>query len=228
MAKPIIKIPEAVHYVRTGLTPLRLQRIGVITVMWNSVEVDVKRLAWTMGGLDAATGQIVTTDFLNVSLILMARNLLLRSSYHERTKREGVLVLDIFDQMRSRRNGLIHGVPVYDNHGQLSGKLARFSAKKATGSISITEITADDAYLDDIIHNLVMCGEFISDCQRKMENEVQYRSDAGLRRRYSFDSFVFEYRAPEIEEGLLKSYLAKLRPQPPKPDKQNKKPRAKP
>lgn len=208
------------------MTERKLQLIGAVTIMWNSVEVDLKKLIWTAGDLGETRGQLITADMGNVTLIQVGRNLLLASPYHERTKAEAAVVLSIFDEMRAKRNALVHGAPIRGAHSMLVGKLARFSAKEPKGTVTIKSIDVTEDFLDDLILDLVVCGEFIADCQRKLENEIKFRADADLQRKTCFGSFVFGYRVPEIDKDHLERHLAKLRPQPPKPDKPPKKRKA--
>ena len=152
MAKPpISKLPHAVHFLRTGMTERKLQLIGVVTIMWNSVEFDVRKLAWTVGELGEARGQLITADLGNVTLIQLTRNLLLASKFHDRIKAEGALVLSIFDEMRSKRNALIHGTLIFDNDVMQFGKLARFSAKEPRGAVTIKSIDVTEEFLDGLI-----------------------------------------------------------------------------
>ena len=69
---------------------------------------------------------------------VLAANLLQASDYAEKSKEEGLLVLEIFDEMRVRRNAIVHGTPVYGEHGMLVGRLARFSARKAKVVVTVS------------------------------------------------------------------------------------------
>ncbi len=219
------KLSPNVYYLRTGMTEQKLQIIGAITIMWNQLELQMKKLTWTCGELDEKPGALITMDLFNVSLIVLARNLLQSSTYHHRTKDEGTVVFGIFDHMRNRRNALIHGTPEWGPHGWLPGKLARFTAKEAKGSVTIKSIDVTEQYLQSLISDLVLATECLADCQRKLDNEIRFRSDPSIRTRFSFESFVFGYRAPEIDIVFLETALAKLNPQPPSPSKSQKKPK---
>ena len=68
-----------------------------------------------------------------------------------------------------------------------------------------------EEYLDELVRDMVLCAGFIDDAQRKLENELQYRKVAEIRRQSSLESWVFGYRAPRIDKAMLEGHLAKLK-----------------
>lgn len=208
----------------TGLADVKLQLIGLITILWNTIEFEVQDLIWTVGNLDYERGHLITADIGNVSVEQLGHNFIAISKFHKRTKEEAKIVLSIFSAMRGKRNALVHGRPRRDENGKLVGTLARFSAKKRKGKVEIEEIAASEQYLESLASDMVRLSEFIHDSKRKMMNEINYR--AAPPATGSLESFVFAYRAPEIDIAVLKKHQDRISDQPPKQNKAPKKQKA--
>lgn len=200
----------SVHFALTGLTDEKLKLIGVATVVWNSVEIDLQRLVWTIAKWDDRRGPLVTANLGNIILVQVARNLVKASDLLPRIKDECDVVLSIFDFMRGRRNALIHAVPVYNEDGTIGGQLATFSAKEQTGFITVKSINPTEEFLNSLIGDFSKCAEFIEDTRRKIANQRQFFEDQSLSEKWTQDGFVFQYRAPEIDISVLRTHLAKL------------------
>jgi hypothetical protein len=204
---------------RTGMDDRKLRAIGVITLIWNSIEFDFQELVWVIAHWSPWDGSLVTADMGNVSRIQLALNMLHRKITDDRLKSEASVIIDYFDACRVMRNRLVHGVPVYDDNGKISGRIAHFEARRGTGEISIKHIEVTQAYLVLLLADLLTCAEGIADIARKIHNLRQYERDAQIQKDFTFEGFVFEYRAPSFDIDGVRSRLKSLRSQPPVPDK---------
>ena len=64
MAKgSVLKISRHVHFLRTGLTETKLQLVGVVTLMWNGLEIAMRKYAWTCGQMDETAGSWSLSTF---------------------------------------------------------------------------------------------------------------------------------------------------------------------
>ena len=139
---------DALQYLfPTGLTDRKLRAIGMVTILWNTIEIDFQELIWTLGDWSPFIGQFITLDLGNVSRIKLAFNLLHSRHKEERLITNAETVIHFYDECRQIRNRLIHGLPVYDDKGELSGRLARLDTKKGTGEMAIKSIDVTDDFL---------------------------------------------------------------------------------
>jgi hypothetical protein len=155
---------------RTGMDDRKLRAIGVITLMWNSIEFDFQELVWVIAGWSPWDGSLVTTDMGNISRAQLALNMLNRKIGNDRLKSEAVVIIDYFDACRVMRNRLVHGVPVYDDNGKISGRIAQFEARRGTGEVFIKHIDVTHQYLILLLADLLTCAEGIADIVRKIHN----------------------------------------------------------
>ena len=122
-------------------------------------------------------GSLVTADMGNASRIQLALNMLNRKIENARLRGEAALIVRYFDACRVMRNGLVHGVPVYDDNQKISDRIARFEAKKGTGELSIRRTEVTHGYLVLLLVDLLTCGEGIADAVRKIQNLRQFQAD---------------------------------------------------
>lgn len=102
-------------------------------------------------------------------------------------------------------------------------------AKQGGKGIDVKLIKVTLFELRDAIDDLTKLAEFIADATRKILNQKQFETDVNLSETWTFDQFVFEYRAPEITKDDLSDHLKKLRLRdPPNPQRKEstKPPRA--
>ena len=101
------------HVRMTGLNVDQLSAIGFITVSWNALERMVEFCIWAAAGWDDDVGGIVTTDLQNVSRKTLAQNLIhLRVTDDPTLLEDAEVAIAFFDAMRTRRNDLVHGLPL--------------------------------------------------------------------------------------------------------------------
>jgi hypothetical protein len=151
---------------RTGMDDRKLRAIGVITLIWNSIEFDFQELVWVIANWSPWDGSLVTADMGNMSRIQLALNMLHRKIKDDRLKTEASVIIDYFDACRVMRNRLVHGVPVYDDNGKISGRIAHFEARRGTGEISIKHIEVTQAYLVLLLADLLICAEHRGYCSK--------------------------------------------------------------
>jgi hypothetical protein len=106
----------------------------------------------------------------NISRAQLALNMLNRKIGNDRLKSEAVVIIDYFDACRVMRNRLVHGVPVYDDNGKISGRIAQFEARRGTGEVFIKHIDVTHQYLILLLADLLTCAEGIADIVRKIHN----------------------------------------------------------
>ena len=222
MSTPIFR-DDTANYLRTGLPSKSLEYIGIIALMWNSLELDYQRLIWQVAGWDESTGPLVTLDMGNVSRANLLLNLLAASRLHDRIKEEAAVVSAIFNETRVARNALVHGIPSEWSHKGRPGVLMGLGARQGGKGIDVRLITVTLFELRDAIDDLTKLSEFIADSTRKISNQKQFETDVNLAEKWTFDEFVFGYRSPAITKDDLSDRLKKLRLRDP-PNPQRKAP----
>ena len=135
------------HWLETGLSPQQLRYVGTVTIVWNAIEYSMQELIMTAAGWHPSLGMLVTADMGNIARYQLAKNLINGFYEQPRLRAEALNAIAFFDVCRSRRNALVHGMPVLDDEKRLSGRLGKFEGKKGTGSISISHLNVTDHHL---------------------------------------------------------------------------------
>jgi len=210
---------EGVSWLDTGLTNKQLRDVGLITIVWNASEFDLQELIITLGGWSPWQGFLVTTDLQNVSRLQLGLNLLRHGYKNQRLFDDVDRALQFFDECRKCRNSLVHGIPVLDDGGKLSGRLARFDAKQAKGKIKISHLSCTSEHLEQLITDLWLCRMALTDARRKVSRYRGLASDAQDPLPSQLEKEIFEYADQPLDIKLLQSRLDFLRSQPPTPSK---------
>jgi hypothetical protein len=122
------------HRQMTGLTDEQIHAIGFITIAWNGCERILETVIWTAAGWEGWIGSAVTSDLQNVARTTLAKNVIsLCVKDDTRLTAEALDVLAFFDINRSRRNNLVHGLPLHMREGSAPDMLYRSKATAGTG-----------------------------------------------------------------------------------------------
>jgi hypothetical protein len=200
------------NWLRTGLTDARLRNIGVITVIWNSVEFDLQEIITALLGCHPEVGLFITSEMQNVSRYQLAKNLSNRNLADARLKEDVLRALEFFELCRMRRNVVVHAMPVYDeDKKELSGRMAKVDAKRGSGEIRFTHYRLDDKYIEALTWDLHVCRQALTDAKRKVTRASRYLHDPKVQEEASWDSYVFEYSKEPLDTVWLQKRLDQLR-----------------
>ena len=198
-------------WLQTGLSHQQLQNIGLVTIIWNAVELNLQELIWVAAGWRPRVGAVTTMDMGNIARYQLAKNIVNLGYSHERLLADTFRAVEFFDLCRIRRNALVHGMPVYDDEQQLSGRLARFDAKRGTGELKTSHLNVTDEFLDTLTKDLWLCRMTLTDAMRKVSRFRKLRADPPE----DFEAQVFEYADPPLDTTHVQMRLDLLRSLPP-------------
>jgi hypothetical protein len=111
-------------------------------------------------------------------------------------------------------------MPVLDDEGKLSGRLARFDAKQAKGAVKITHLSCTKEFLEEMILNLWLCRMALTDAMhkvRRFRRHVLDNPDSPVTS--EAEKEIFEYTEMPLDTEFVQIRLNHLRSRPPMPSK---------
>ena len=183
--------------------------------MWNAIEFDLQELIVRAASWAPQIGFLVTADMGNVARYQLAKNIINQAYNHPRLMNEALNAIAFFDACRVRRNALVHGMPVVDENQLLTGRLAKFEAKKGSGELRISHLNVTDEYLRELLLDLMLCRQALTDASKKISRFIQFARENPDRTVADLERFAFEYSDPPFNTALLQKRLDQLRRLPP-------------
>jgi hypothetical protein len=177
--------------------------LAKIVVLWNSAEFHLKIL---IGELLERPGKaaLITADLGNVAVWQLANNLANYSIKDVRAKEYVLLVLELYELVRSKRNHVVHGLPVTEEDGP--AKLSRsVNAKSSKGTISTKDADISLTALKFLAETTAILTLAIQHSYGWLF-AISLHQDGKLKNPNS--------GPPLIETGLLQNRISSLRPPP--------------
>lgn len=200
------------NWLRTGLSDIRLRNIGIIAVVWNSVEFDLQELISAALGFSPDYSLLITADMPNVSRYQLAKNLVNYVVKHEQLRTELLTALEFFDQCRIRRNAVVHGMPVYDEDSKrLSGRMAKIEARQGAGEVRFRHYQLSDKFINALLWDLWICRQALTDAERKLLRLRKFVADPEVQQTTTLEKYVFEYADPPLDTERVRQRLDQLR-----------------
>lgn len=198
----------------TGLSTKQLAIVGFISLAWNGLESGLAVLTWELASWPREIGLLVTTDLGNVSKAQLFENLV-----HLKIT-EPVLVQDcldmsiFFDNLRVRRNGIVHSMVRLSPSDADPSRLVKRSAKEGRGKIKETRIDADLPTLNLLAQDISLCNEAMRQIYRKIWYLDFYKKNRGAKETTTFEEFLWSLERGSFDEiALLRTRVAELFPQ---------------
>lgn len=204
----VVKIPKGLQqnvdqFVNIPLDQEQQLYLAKIVILWNKAEVYLKAL---VGELLEKPGkaELLTADMGNVAIWQLASNLVNYSIRDLRFKEYVLLVLELYELVRSKRNYVVHGHPVLKGDGP--SKISRsLSAKSGKGTISTKDADVTLAALKFLAETIALLELAILHSYGWLSAIAEHH-EGKLRKPYSGPPFV--------GIDLLQNRIGLLRPQP--------------
>jgi len=146
----------------TGLEPDQLIVVGFVTIAWNLLERGIEVLIALTAEWKDPIGDFVTADMGNVTKAQLLANLITHRITDERLREESRSVLAFFDELRNRRNNLIHATMDWDTADENKEERpahTKRSAKAGKGAVIKARIDCDLPALRQLGKDIELCYE---------------------------------------------------------------------
>jgi len=197
----------------TGLSAKQLEAVGFISLAWNGLETGLSVLAWELADWPKNIGELVTTDLGNVSKAQLFDNLVKLIIKEPRLTAECEDLSMFFDNLRERRNKLVHSVIRLSATDAKPSRLVKRSAKARSGSVTETEIIADLAALNALAQDIKLCADAMRPIFRKVWWHQYYEKNHKPTDPTPIGVFVHQDAEPSDGIAQLQTRVATLFPQ---------------
>lgn len=167
---------------------------------------------WAAAGWDDDVGGIVTADLQNVSRKTLAQNLIhLKVTDDPTLLEDAEVVIAFFDVMRTRRNDLVHGLPITAIDLPMPKSFFSCSARKGKGVELKRRADVSPPALTELCQDVTNAFQALTKLAMKLHWRREYRSNDSLRTTATEQEYVHGWIQPSFETALLRRRLEEVR-----------------
>jgi hypothetical protein len=175
---------------------------------WNILERKFASLVWVAADWSQSLGEFVTADLGNVSITMLFLNIIKDSIDDKSIVEQSELTVNMFGNLRSDRNDLIHCFFFSDPTKNIS-RHVKVSAKKGSGSLEIKTIAMSKGDIDRMCDDISTCVESVDDLVHKIHFRRQFLAGVNGAFSQTYGQAVHGWRAPSFDIQRLREFQVK-------------------